>query len=81
MKGVSVSSDRQRANTTAACTFTSRRVRCLPDDGASCRVGDVGTVTGDCLLTERYEQNRWWLCTSTFDGRVTGSLRGFFGGR
>ena len=79
MKNVSVSSDRQRANTTVACTFTSKRVKCLPNDPPSCRVGDVGTVTGDCLLTERYEQNRWWLCTSGFDGRVTGSLRGFFG--
>jgi hypothetical protein len=79
VKQVGVSSDRQSANMTVACSFTSRRVKCLSDDPPSCRVGDVGPATGDCLLSGRYEQARWWLCTSNFRGALTGSLRGFTG--
>jgi hypothetical protein len=40
----------------------------------------VGTVAGDCVLTSVYEQQRWWLCTSTFQNGVQFPLgfRSFF---
>lgn len=80
VKNVRVASDRLSADMTVACSFTSRRLRCLPDDPPTCRVGEVGPATGDCVLSGRYEQKRWWLCTSNFQPRF-GSIRGFFGDR
>jgi hypothetical protein len=65
---------RLRSNVTAPCEFTSRVVECEPGV-PNCRVGDVGTSRGDCLLTGVYEQQRWWLCTSNF--RATSIAPGF----
>jgi hypothetical protein len=61
-----------RGDMTVACSFTSRRIYCDPPDPSDpetlgCVVGAVGTSTGNCNMTAVYEQDRWWLCTSTFD--------------
>jgi len=63
---------------TVACSFTSKIKVCDPGDKA-CVVGDVGTARGDCLLTGKYENRRWWLCDSHFAGKLADSMRLFFG--
>jgi hypothetical protein len=78
LRGVSVGSSGLNANMTVACSFTSKVKVCDPGD-KSCVVGDVGTARGDCLLTGKYEEKRWWLCDSHFLGRLVGPMRTFFG--
>ena len=78
MRSVVVASSGVSANMVVACSFTSRIKACDPGDKA-CVVGDVGTARGDCILTGKYENRRWWLCDSHFAGRLAGSLRNFFG--
>lgn len=78
MKSVVVAPSGVSANMVVACSFTSRIKVCDPGDKA-CSVGDVGMARGDCILTGKYENRRWWLCDSHFIGRLTDSLRGFFG--
>jgi hypothetical protein len=68
------------ASMSVACRFTSRIVRCEPGS-VGCSVGAVGTVAGDCRLTGVYEQQRWWLCTSNFDGAPAPGFRSFFSPR
>ncbi|HYT74584.1 MAG TPA: hypothetical protein VEL79_07545 [Vicinamibacterales bacterium] len=48
---------------------------------ADCPVGTVQKVEGDCYTTDIYENGRWWLCESHFNGvRVLSALeRAFFG--
>ena len=38
-----------------------------------------GFSPGDCILTGKYENRRWWLCDSHFAGKLLGSMRSFFG--
>jgi hypothetical protein len=78
MKSVVVAQSAVSANMVVACSFTSRIKLCDPGDKA-CVVGDVGTARGDCILTGKYENRRWWLCDSHFIGRLTDSFRNFFG--
>ncbi len=78
MKSVAVASSGLSANMVVACSFTSRIKVCDAGDKA-CVVGDVGTARGDCILTGKYENRRWWLCDSHFIGRLADSLRNFFG--
>jgi hypothetical protein len=78
LRAVSVGSSGLNANMTVACSFTSKIKFCDPGD-KSCVVGDVGTARGDCLLTGKYEEKRWWLCDSHFLGRLVGPMRTFFG--
>jgi hypothetical protein len=77
-KSVVVASSSVSANMVVACSFTSRVKACDPGD-KTCVIGDVGTARGDCILTGKYENRRWWLCDSHFAGRLAGSLRNFFG--
>ena len=74
-----VSPSGMSGDTSVACSFTSRIIKCEPGD-KSCSVGSVGTVAGDCALTAVYEQQRWWLCTSSFlNGRqIPLAFRSFF---
>jgi hypothetical protein len=51
---------RTSAEVLTRCTFTDRLAN-----------GTHGTVTGTCHLTTVYENFRWLLCTSTFDGPYT----------
>jgi hypothetical protein len=55
----------------ASCRFVSRR----RDNGS------VETAAGTCHLTGVYEQRRWWLCDSYFDGpqNLPFGMRDFFG--
>ncbi len=78
LRSVTVASGGLSANMTVACSFTSRIKACDAGDKA-CVVGDVGTAKGDCILTGKYENRRWWLCDSHFAGKLLGSMRSFFG--
>ena len=78
LRSVNVASSGLSANMTVACSFTSKTLVCEPGD-QFCVVGDVGTAKGDCLLTGKYENRRWWLCDSHFAGKLADSMRLFFG--
>jgi len=78
LRSVNVASNGLSANMTVACSFTSKTLVCDPGD-KFCVVGDVGTARGDCLLTGKYENRRWWLCDSHFAGKLLDSMRWFFG--
>ena len=78
LKSVSVAASGLTANMVVACSFTSRIKACDAGD-KTCVVGDVGTAHGDCILTGKYEDRRWWLCDSHFIGKLVGSIRNFFG--
>jgi len=77
LRSVTVASNGLSANMTVACSFTSRIKVCDSGD-KSCVVGDVGTAHGDCILTGKYEDRRWWLCDSHFIGKLAAGLRSFF---
>jgi hypothetical protein len=51
-----ISPDRLSAEVIAPCVFRDREIA----------TGHEGTSRGDCFLTAVYEQNRWWLCSSSF---------------
>jgi hypothetical protein len=78
LRSVNVASSGLSANMTVACSFTSKIKVCDPGD-KTCVVGDVGTARGDCLLTGKYENRRWWLCDSHFAGKLADTMRLFFG--
>lgn len=78
LRNATVDSSGANANVTVACAFSSRITACDPGDSL-CAVGAVSSVSGDCLLTGKYEQKRWWLCDSHFRGRLGAAMRGFFG--
>ena len=78
LRSVTVASSGLSGNMTVACSFTSRIKACDAGDKA-CVIGDVGTAKGDCILTGKYENRRWWLCDSHFAGKLLGSMRSFFG--
>ena len=74
LNGVGVNGSATRGDITVACSFTSRIIHCDPFDPQDpetwgCEVGKVGTVSGDCVMTGVYEQDRWWLCTSSMRAR------------
>ena len=52
-------------NMNVDCAFTSRYKQCPPTI-PNCPIGGLESVSGSCLLTAVYEQNRWWLCQSNF---------------
>jgi hypothetical protein len=78
LRSVNVNASGLTANITVSCTFNSKIKVCDPGDKL-CVVGDVGTAKGDCLLTGKYEERRWWLCDSHFAGRLASSMSRFFG--
>lgn len=81
LRNVTIGTSRTTAKMSVACAFTSRIVKCpTPGPGSSaCVVGSVESVKGDCTLTGVYEQKRWWLCDSHFNGTVTAAVRRLFG--
>jgi hypothetical protein len=81
LRSVTVASSRLTAKMSVACAFTSRIVKCPPPgpDSSACVVGSVESVRGDCTLTGVYEQKRWWLCDSHFNGAPTAAVRRLFG--
>ncbi|MGH9372929.1 MAG: hypothetical protein ACRD15_15505, partial [Vicinamibacterales bacterium] len=68
-----------RGEMTVQCEFSSRRKNCPPGSDSSCRVGAIQNVEGICDLTAVYEQQRWLLCESRFNGRLLPIMQGFFG--
>ena len=81
LRSVTIGSSRTTAKMSVACAFTSRIVKCPPPgpDSSACVVGSVESVRGDCALTGIYEQRRWWLCDSHFNGDPTAAVRRLFG--
>jgi hypothetical protein len=82
LREVSVATDRMSGRVRVDCAFTSRVLACVPGTSVpNCAVGATERVVGDCLLTAIYQQNRWWLCDSTFaDGQLLSqpARRGFW---
>jgi hypothetical protein len=68
-----------RGEMTVRCEFSSQIKNCPPGAGSHCRVGAVERVEGNCNMTAVYEQQRWMLCESTFNGRLLPLVRNFFG--
>jgi hypothetical protein len=81
LRSVTIGSSRTTAKMSIACAFTSRIVKCPPPgpDSSACVVGAVESVKGDCSLTGVYEQRRWWLCDSHFNGASSAAVRRLFG--
>jgi hypothetical protein len=73
-----LASEPNRGNVVIACEFWSRVKQCVPGV-PNCKVGGTEHVSGNCRLTSVYEQKRWWLCDSNFDGELLPSVRAFFG--
>jgi hypothetical protein len=48
---------------------------------ADCPFNSVQSVQGDCFTTNVYEQGRWWLCESHFNGARTLSVTTNIAGR
>ena len=61
---VTITAPWARADMRASCTFVSW-IKAK---------AETGTATGTCRLTGVYEQDRWWLCESTFTGSTTNPL-------
>lgn len=81
---LSIAPSRLTATVNTACSFTSRVITNQPQDPGcqTCKLGDVGTASGNCVTTHVYENGRWWLCTSNYastTGALTGWERAFFG--
>ena len=76
----SMASSRLTGSARVACRFTSTIKEC-PPGRSGCVVGATEKVSGDCMLTTVYEERRWWLCTSSFDGMRNLFTRLFFGDR
>ena len=69
---VTPNADRTFADVSGTCVF-----RDIPKDPKNPNVGKTETVTGICRLTAIYENWKWWLCSSRFEGIgvTTNSLR------
>lgn len=69
---VTPNGDRTFADVSGTCVF-----RDIPKDPKNPNVGKTETVTGICRLTAIYENWKWWLCSSSFEGIgvSTNSLR------
>jgi hypothetical protein len=77
---VNVYSPFDRAEMYITCSFDSKILKCAPGD-STCKVGSVVHGDGDCYLTARYEQARWWLCDSHYASlqALTPTTKYFFG--
>lgn len=60
---VTPNGSRTFADVSGTCTF-----RDIPKDPKDPNFGKTETVTGICRLTAIYENWKWWLCSSTFEG-------------
>lgn len=78
IRDVRVAGNGLSADTRSNCAFSSRRTKCDPGE-VGCVVGATENVGGDCTLTARYEEGRWWLCDSHFiaDTSVSPGFRSF----
>jgi hypothetical protein len=76
LRSVSVSSSNVSATAQVSCEFVSRIVEC-PQGVLACQPGRTERVRGECRVTSVYENRRWWLCESNFDGELIPSMRAF----
>ena len=76
LRSVSVSSSNVSATAQVSCEFVSRIVEC-PPGVLDCQPGRTERVRGECRVTSVYENRRWWLCESNFDGELIPSMRAF----
>jgi hypothetical protein len=60
---VTPNGDRTFADVSGTCVF-----RDIPKDPKNPNVGKTETVAGICRLTAIYENWKWWLCSSRFEG-------------
>ena len=69
---VAPNGDRTFADVSGTCVFKD-----IPKDPKNPNFGKTETVTGICRLTAIYENWKWWLCSSRFEGIgvTTNSLR------
>jgi hypothetical protein len=68
-----------RGEMSVRCEFSSQIKNCPAGAPSHCRVGAVERVEGNCSMTTVYEQQRWMLCESRFDGQLLPVMRRFFG--
>jgi hypothetical protein len=82
VRTVNVNGARTGADIRASCAFESRFTSCSPEL-TGCVVGAIDRPTGDCLFTARYEDSRWWLCTSNFQSNspLSPAMRALLGRR
>jgi hypothetical protein len=69
---VTPNGSRTFADVSGTCVF-----RDIPKNSKDPNLGKTETVTGICRLTAIYENWKWWLCSSNFEGTgvTTNSLR------
>ena len=80
LREVVVNQDKTSGRVRVDCSFTSRVKACVAGTSVpGCVVGKTERVSGDCNITGIYEQGRWWLCESRFDGMLVPAMKGFFG--
>ena len=48
------------------CSFTSKVITSQPQNCPGCKLGDVGSTSGDCYTSNVYVKGRWWLCESHY---------------
>jgi len=64
IRAVTIGTPWAEADIVARCEFHARHKL----------TGDTGVTTGTCELEAVYEEDRWWLCTSSYRGRSSSSL-------
>lgn len=81
--GIDPAAPKAKTTVHTFCAFTSRVITSSPVtcSAADCPFNAVQSVQGDCYTTNVYEQGRWWLCESHFNGKkaLTAFERAFFG--
>lgn len=82
VRTVNVNAARTAADIRASCAFESRFTSCSPEL-TGCVVGALDRPNGDCVFTARYEDARWWLCTSNFQpsSPLSPAMRALLAGR
>ena len=79
---VDMNASRLKATVHTFCGFSSRIITTEPRScsAADCPFNTVQKVEGDCFTTNVYEQGRWWICESHFNGHLlSAAQRAFMG--
>ena len=66
----------QAGNSPHGATIATVRVRCR-FAATEKATGKFGIAEGTCRLPSVYENHRWWLCESRFEGVLPPQLKGF----
>lgn len=81
---VDLNPSRLKATVHTFCAFSSKIITREPRSpgcaNGACPFDAVQNVEGDCFTTNVYEQGRWWICESHFNGRLlSAAQRAFLG--